>query len=540
MGSRQKRMRFVFAVVGLAVAGLGPSAAAMPLAASAAAPEEVQPMIVGGTEVVPDGKYPFMVTVLPGPYLCGGALIADDWVLTAAHCTEDIDPAEITVWIGRHDLGGSDGEEIGVTAKYEHPDYGIPTVYANDYSLLQLASPSIVGEAIALASPGDAGKYTPGTLATVAGWGDTSWGGTSSMVLLEADVPVVSDGVCAAVYGLSLFDASSMVCAGWDGGGSGTCQGDSGGPLFVDVGGSFLHVGVTSWAHHCAAPGYPTAFAETSAAFAWIAATVGWAPPGAPWGAVTTGASGQVTVWFNPPASDGGSAVSDYVVLFRPQGGGAWTWFPDAVSTAPRITVTGLTNGVPYDFEVAAINAAGLGPWSEVVSGTPVGPAPPAVTFGNGIWVVGSDLPAGRYRMVSDGTYCYWARLSGFGGTLGEIIANDFAYDTQIVDIKATDKGFESSSCNTWSSDLTPRRADPAANWASDGSLVVGDEIAAGTWHNSGLTDYCYWERLRGFGGTLSDIIDNDFTNSPSVVTISTSDSGFYAAPDCGTWTKIG
>jgi hypothetical protein len=105
-----------------------------------------------------------------------------------------------------------------------------------------------------------------------------------------------------------------------------------------------------------------------------IDAALGPVVPGAPWGAVTTGASGEVTVWFNPPLSDGGAAVSDYVVLYRLQGGGAWTWFPDAVSASPHITVTGLANGAPYEFEVAAINAAGLGPWSEVAAGTPIGP----------------------------------------------------------------------------------------------------------------------------------------------------------------------
>lgn len=169
-------------------------------------------------------------------------------------------------------------------------------------------------------------------------------------------------------------------------------------------------------------------------------------------------------------------------------------------------------------------------------------PPPPValITFGNGTWVVPGDVPPGRYRMISDGTSCYWERLSGFGGTLGEIIANGFGYDTQMVDIKATDKGFSSSQCNTWSNDLTPRRANPSADWVSDGHLLVGTEIAAGTWRNSGMGDHCYWERLSGFSGQLADIIANDFTYSLSVVTIAAADVGFYADPDCGTWSKIG
>jgi hypothetical protein len=165
---------------------------------------------------------------------------------------------------------------------------------------------------------------------------------------------------------------------------------------------------------------------------------------------------------------------------------------------------------------------------------------PPPFTFGNGTWRVGADIPPGRYRMISDGSSCYWARLSGFGGTLEEIIANNFSYDTQIVDIEADDKGFESSSCNLWSSDLTPRRPDPSARWRSDGHLLVRREISPGTWRNSGLTGWCYWERLDGFSGTIWDIIANDFTNTTSIVTIDSSDTGFYADPHCGTWSKIG
>jgi Ca2+-binding RTX toxin-like protein len=165
---------------------------------------------------------------------------------------------------------------------------------------------------------------------------------------------------------------------------------------------------------------------------------------------------------------------------------------------------------------------------------------PPPFTFGNGTWRVGADIPPGRYRMISDGSSCYWARLSGFGGTLEEIIANDFGYDTQIVDIEASDKGFESSSCNLWSSDLTPRRPDLSAKWRSDGHLLVRKEISPGTWRNSGISGWCYWERLSGFGGTVWDIIANDFTNTTSIVTIYSSDIGFYADPHCGTWSKIG
>jgi uncharacterized surface anchored protein len=92
--------------------------------------------------------------------------------------------------------------------------------------------------------------------------------------------------------------------------------------------------------------------------------------PGAPTGLQAMAENGQVTVSFSPPGSDGGAPITDYVILYR-QGSGDWVWFPDTVSTTPSITVTGLIGGLAYDFEAAAINSVGLGPWSTPIPGTP-------------------------------------------------------------------------------------------------------------------------------------------------------------------------
>lgn len=71
-------------------------------------------------------------------------------------------------------------------------------------------------------------------------------------------------------------------------------------------------------------------------------------------------------------------------------------------------------------------------------------------TFGQGTFIVGTDMQAGRYRSSAAADGCYWERLSGFGGGLSDIIANDNVDGTAIVDIAATDKGFSSSRCGTW------------------------------------------------------------------------------------------
>jgi hypothetical protein len=70
--------------------------------------------------------------------------------------------------------------------------------------------------------------------------------------------------------------------------------------------------------------------------------------------------------------------------------------------------------------------------------------------FGDGTFQVGKDIQPGTYRTRCGSAGCYYARLSGFGGTVNEIIANNNTDAPAIVTIAASDKGFESENCGTW------------------------------------------------------------------------------------------
>lgn len=70
-------------------------------------------------------------------------------------------------------------------------------------------------------------------------------------------------------------------------------------------------------------------------------------------------------------------------------------------------------------------------------------------SFGTGRHRVGTDIAPGTYKSAG-GSSCYWARLSGLGGSFGEIIANNLGSGPQVVTIAATDVGFESRNCGTW------------------------------------------------------------------------------------------
>jgi len=178
--------------------------------------------------------------------------------------------------------------------------------------------------------------------------------------------------------------------------------------------------------------------------------------------------------------------------------------------------------------------------------GTVIGSAPTptpsptpvtSITFGDGTWVVGPEVPPGLWRNSDSSASCYWKRLSGFGGTLGEIIANNLDNSIQTVQIKASDAGFQSEHCGTWSQTLVPPSSGPDQPFGP-GVWLVGQEVMPGTWRNSDSSASCYWKRLSGFGGTLGEIIANNFDNSIQTVQIKASDTGFQSER-CGTWTRI-
>ena len=149
--------------------------------------------------------------------------------------------------------------------------------------------------------------------------------------------------------------------------------------------------------------------------------------------------------------------------------------------------------------------------------------------------MVGVDIQPGTYRTRTATSGCYWERLSGFGGTIDEIIANDFTDDTSVVTIKLTDAGFTSRRCAAWTNDLSAVTTSQTAPF-DEGTFIVGTDIAPGTWRAPGGSS-CYWQRMRSFSGDFDDIIANDFGGTSPVVAISGTDKGFQTHR-CGTWTR--
>lgn len=103
-----------------------------------------------------------------------------------------------------------------------------------------------------------------------------------------------------------------------------------------------------------------------------------------------------------------------------------------------------------------AFQSRGCGTWTADLS--PITQSPDS-SFGNGTFIVGTDISAGTWKSDSPES-CYWARLSGFSGGMGHVIANENG--AGLVQIARTDKGFLSSSCGTWTKIAAPRTAGPS------------------------------------------------------------------------------
>ncbi len=201
--------------------------------------------VVGGEPVLVD-DYPWAVhlTTHNGVVFCGGALVAADRVVTAAHCLLGASTERLRVVVGRTDSGGTEGESLPVDGLWVHPEF-TTAVRGDDVGLLRLASP-VDRSTIAVAGPSDTAPYRPGTSAEVVGWGAAEEGEQPGGPLRRVVVTTVPTGDCATRH--PEVDGDRMVCAEDEAGRAGFCQGDSGAPLVADG----LLLGVASFSEGCA------------------------------------------------------------------------------------------------------------------------------------------------------------------------------------------------------------------------------------------------------------------------------------------------
>jgi len=225
--------------------------------------------IVGGHEVDPPHSIPWQISLQDKSWenwhFCGGSLISDRYVLTAAHCCDGQIIENMQVVAGEHDLYSNEGVEqaVNVLQMIIHPEYDSYTI-ENDICLVYTSTAFQLNAKVARVSlPAQDQEWSAGTTVTVSGWGTLSEGGPSPDTLQSVDVPTVSDAECREAYGEGDI-TDSMLCAGEAG--KDSCQGDSGGPLTYNS----IQLGIVSFGYGCGQDGFPGVYTEVASFIEWI------------------------------------------------------------------------------------------------------------------------------------------------------------------------------------------------------------------------------------------------------------------------------
>uniref|UniRef100_A0A3B3DVY6 trypsin n=2 Tax=Oryzias melastigma TaxID=30732 RepID=A0A3B3DVY6_ORYME len=217
--------------------------------------------IVGGRDAPPHSR-PYMASLqIRGQHFCGGALVREDFVLTAAHCEF---PVPLTVVLGADSLEGNEAsrQTFRVLRSIPHPDYN---QLSSDIMLLKLDGRARLTPEVQVL-PLNSGEVGPANRCITAGWGDIGDNRTIANRLQEVNVTILPQRTCQRRWG-NVAVVSSMVCGVGARRFQGFCSGDSGGPMICDG----AAAGVVSFSgRRCGDPRTPDVYTRVSSFRTWI------------------------------------------------------------------------------------------------------------------------------------------------------------------------------------------------------------------------------------------------------------------------------
>ncbi|KAK2870917.1 hypothetical protein QQF64_002016 [Cirrhinus molitorella] len=229
--------------------------------------------IVGGSTVTSKGTWPWQVSLqISRNHVCGGSIITPYWIVTAAHCVDELSNAGAwTVYAGfltRTEMRSATGNSVSRIVKHSNFE---PRTNENDIALMKLTHPlTMTSNVRPVCLPNEGMYFDAPRECYITGWGTLSSGGSAPDTLQEAKINLISRTTCnnRPVYNGRITE--TMICAGKLQGGVDSCQGDSGGPLVVRENSLWWLVGDTSWGDGCAFRNKPGVYGNVTYFRDWI------------------------------------------------------------------------------------------------------------------------------------------------------------------------------------------------------------------------------------------------------------------------------
>lgn len=223
-----------------------------------------QSRIIGGHDAM-YGEFPWQAHIKLKKQQCGGVLLNNFYVLTAAHCIYQVRLTDISIQLGVYDIQDQSHQEtapqtFSVVEKKIHPKFQYQAAHPDrfDVALLKLDRAATYHDSVVpICLPRKDWNFQ-GWRGIITGWGKTDTGLSNrygTRLLQKVDVPIISNDQCERWHdekGISITISSEMMCAGYEEGKKDACVGDSGGPLMVKVQNRWVVVGLVSAGFGCA------------------------------------------------------------------------------------------------------------------------------------------------------------------------------------------------------------------------------------------------------------------------------------------------